>query len=158
MPFSAVPELTDALLTEFTASLPEVLVADGFGVTSGVGDMLMVGFDDSDLNEQQTAADANKDFATTGLDGSHEEQGRISCLAVSWTGDPQDQQGPRDAVYAIANTVDELCRIKGGRDPAFGVPYVLWTKCGERSQLRQMSGDAGRAAFLSFTIYYEARV
>lgn len=157
MPFSAVPELIDAIVAAAADALPDVNVSDAWYLGEDPGDVLMIGTMDADFEVSQTSAEASKDFATTGLDGTQHETGEIACVAISWTGDPQDQKTPRDNVYAIANAVDQLCRVRGGTDPAFGVPYVLWTRCGASSQLLQPPGDGGRIAFLLFRIYFEAR-
>lgn len=157
MTFSAVPALIDAIVAAAADALTDVYVSDGYAASSTKADVLMIGVDDPDIDGAQFTAETEKDFATTGLDGSHHETGEIMCLAMAAVGDRNGQKTVRDRVYAIADAVDSLCRIRGGSDPAFGVPYVLWTRCGSRTQLQQIPGDRGRGAMLLFRIYFEAR-
>lgn len=157
MVFSAVPALIPAIVDAAAAALPDVWVADGLAVTDNPGTSLMIGVTDPFSDEPQDAAETEKDFATPGLDGSHDESGEITCAVVSWSGDRE--MGPtRDDAYSVADVVDELCRIKGGTDPAFGVDCVLWTRMGSRAQLWYMDGEEGVAAVLIFRIYFQARL
>ena len=136
---------------------PGVYVTDGFFVSTDGSDVLMVGVPDFDGGDGN-AASGEIDFATTGIDGSHDERGTIQCVAVSWNGDDPEVGVPtaRQAVWDIANTVEQLCRIQGGTDPAFGVERALWTRFAG-FDFDQLPMDLGNAAILKFRIYYEGR-
>ena len=115
----------------------------------------MVGYDD----DGAPSITMRHDFVNGNLDGIIEEEADIICTAASWIGNPDDQKTPRDAVFAIATTIANLCRIRGGTDPAFGVERALWTLCGSdnESQFDQYGADGGRVATLKFRIRYTAR-
>ncbi len=153
--FSVGALLIDAITAAAQDALPYVLVKDGFVEPSGPGDVLMVGYDD----DGAPAITMRHDFVTTGSDGAISEVADLVCTAASWIGNLDDQKTPRDAVFAIATAVANLCRIRGGTDPAFGVERALWTVCGSEteSQFDQYAGPGGRVATLKFRIRYEAR-
>lgn len=153
--FSVGAQLIDAITAAAQDALPYVLVKDGFVAPTGPGDILMVGYDD----DGAPAITMRHDFVNGNLDGIIEEEADIICTAASWIGNPDDQKTPRDAVFAIATAIANLCRIRGGTDPAFGVERALWTLCGSdnESQFDQYGADGGRVATLKFRIHYKAR-
>lgn len=153
--FSVGAQLIDAITAAAQDALPYVLVKDGFVAPTGPGDILMVGYDD----DGAPSITMRHDFVNGNLDGIIEEEADIICTAASWIGNPDDQKTPRDAVFAIATTIANLCRIRGGTDPAFGVERALWTLCGSdnESQFDQYGADGGRVATLKFRIRYKAR-
>lgn len=153
--FSVGAKLIDAITAAAQDALPYVLVKDGFVAPTGPGDILMVGYDD----DGAPAITMRHDFVNGNLDGIIEEEADIICTAASWIGNPDDQKTPRDAVFAIATAIANLCRIRGGTDPAFGVERALWTLCGSdnESQFDQYGADGGRVATLKFRIRYKAR-
>ncbi len=156
--FSVAPELIDAIVAAAQDALPYVTVSDGFAASSSAADTLMIGVDDPNVDGAQYGVDSEHDFVNGNLDGMIEEKGTIVCAAMSWVGDLNGAKTVRDRVYAIANSVAELCRIRGGTDPAFGVERAMWTVCGKGgTQLLQWPGDRGVAALLIFRIYYEGR-
>ena len=91
-------------------------------------------------------------------DGAHLEQRHAPAMHLDRRRD-EILHDARDAVFAIATAVANLCRIRGGTDPAFGVERALWTVCGSEteSQFDQYAGPGGRVATLKFRIRYEAR-
>ena len=153
--FSVGAQLIDAITAAAQDALPYVLVKDGFVAPTGPGDILMVGYDD----DGAPSITMRHDFVNGNLDGIIEEEADIICTAASWIGNPDDQKTPRDAVFAIATTIANLCRIRGGTDPAFGVERSLWTLCGSdnESQFDQYGADGGRVETLKFRIRYKAR-
>lgn len=153
--FSVGAQLIDAITAAAQDALPYVLVKDGFVAPTGPGDILMVGYDD----DGAPSITMRHDFVNGNLDGIIEEEADIICTAASWIGNPDDQKTPRDAVFAIATTIANLCRIRGGTDPAFGVERAMWTLCGSESesQFDQWGADGGRVATLKFRIHYKAR-
>lgn len=153
--FSVGAQLIDAITAAAQDALPYVLVKDGFVAPTGPGDILMIGYDD----DGAPAITMRHDFVNGNLDGIIEEEADIICTAASWIGNPDDQKTPRDAVFAIATTIANLCRIRGGTDPAFGVERAMWTLCGSESesQFDQWGADGGRVATLKFRIHYKAR-
>ena len=154
--FSAGDDLILAIVAAAQDSFgQDVDVTDGFRLPEDFTTTLMIGVDDPD--GVGSAIEGERDFATTGLDGSAQEQASILCAAVAYDGN-YDYANARRAVYDVASVVEQLCRINGQVDPAFGVPQVLWTVAGRSFSLDQPRSDFGAVAILKFRIYYEARV
>lgn len=155
MATSVVPALIDALVTGATAALPDTRVSDGIGATDDPGDFLMVGVEDPDLEGAAYSAEAKQDWAAVGTDAPRDEQGEITCVALSWNGNgPEGAKQARDGAYAIAAAVEDLLRAT----PALGVPQLLWTGFGSSSQLSQAQGSGGASALLVFRITFRARI
>jgi hypothetical protein len=153
MATSVVPALIDALVAAATTALPDVLVFDGIGVTDDPGDFLMVGVEDPDIEGAAFSADTKQDWAAVGTGAPRDEQGDITCVALSWNGDG-DPKAARDDAYAIAAALEDLLRDT----PALGVPGLLWTSFGTSSQLSQAQGPDGASALLVFRINFRARI
>lgn len=151
MAYSVVPDLVEAIVSAAQDALPDVTVTDTRPVTLDPGDYLAVCF-----NDFAPAVTTQRDFATTGRDGSIDEVGEIWCTAAAMVGD-DDPATARRRVYDIAAAVDQLCRIRGGTDPAFGVERALWTRMGDQGQYDPIPGTTGSAGILTFSIHYEAR-
>jgi hypothetical protein len=79
--------------------------------------------------------------------------GEIQLVALSWNGD-MDQKAARDAVYATAGAVANLCRTT----PTLGVSGVLWTGYGSRSELHQNQTDQAAVAQLTFRVSFRGRI
>lgn len=154
--FSVGHELITAIVKAAQDTLgPDVVVSDGFHLAKDLSTTLMIGVDD--INGSGSAIDGARDFATTGLDGTSQEEASILCASVAYDGNGV-QENARQAVYDLANDVESLCRIRGGTDPAFGVTQAMWTHMGRSFTLYQPPSDMGAVAILLFRIYYEARV
>jgi len=151
---SATPGLIDAMVSAARASsaLAGVTVYDGPGISDDPGDFLMIGVDDPDEHRRTHAAEASQTWANR---TDRDESGDITCAAVSSNGDA-DQKAARDAVYAMARGLADLCRPPN--DPSFGVAGVLWTSYGTQSFLSQAQDSRGAGAQLIFTIHYRARL
>lgn len=151
MATSVVPALFDALIMAAIAALPGTQVSDGIGNTEYPGDFLMVGISDDGPNPS-TAVRSKQAWANA--NGTvRDEEGDITCLAVSWNGDA-DPKAARDGVYATKAAVENLCRA----NPSLGVSGVLWASAGTDENLEQDQDNNGAVAYLVFTIAYRARI
>lgn len=155
MATSVVPALIDALVTAATAALPVVRVYDGYGTSSDPTDSLMIGVDDPFSKARADSSSASQSAATLGTARSRDELGTIRCAAVATNGNA-DQKAARDAVYAIATAVENLCR--GAANPAFGVAGVRMVAFGTSSTLYQDQTDLGAEAALIFDVAFAARI
>ena len=155
MATSVVPALIDALVTQLTAALPNVLVIDGVGVTENPGDFLMIGVEDPDQESAAFSADVRQSWAGLGAK-ARDEEGEITCAALAWTGnsDPTAQKAARDAAYAILATVENTLRTT----PTLGVAGVRWVSFGTQLTLSQAQGTAGADALVVFRINFQARI
>lgn len=154
MATSVVPALIDALVTQCTTALTGVAnVYDGTGVTDQPGDWLMVGVEDPDTDAESTAATTFEAPGPFGTNRPRDETGEVVLLAHSWNGDGNAKTA-RDAVYAVAAAVANLCRTT----PALGVSGVLWTGYGATTQLVQNQDSNGARAYLVFRISFRARI
>lgn len=151
MTLSVADDLINAIKAAAGDALPDAIVEDGLPVTSDPSDYLAIGYRDDG-----PAVESTKDFVNGNLDGTIREEGRIWCTAAAWIGET-DYATVRARVYAIGDAVAELCRIRGGTDPAFGVTRALWTMAGADQKLDVFPGSMGCAALLQFSIDYEAR-
>lgn len=163
MATSVVPDLIDALVAQTEAAAPDLFVLDGFGMppsnadnTGDTSDFLMVGVEDPDDSGFTLSANTEEvpgPYATT---RPRDETGEIVLTALSWNGD-KDQKAARDAVYATAATVANLCR-NDHNTPHLGVTGLLWTGYGSRSELSQNQTDQAAVAQLVFRISFRARI
>ena len=151
MPTSVVPALFDALVAGATSALPAIQVSDGIGNTEYPGDFLMVGISDDGPNPS-TAVRSKQAWANANHT-ARDEEGDITCLAVSWNGNG-DPKAARDGVYATKAAVETLLR----GNPSLGVTGVLWTSAGTDENLEQDQDNNGAVAYLVFTIFYRARI
>jgi len=155
MATSAVPAVIDALVTKARAALPDLSVHDGFGVTDDPGDFLMVGVEDPDLDGATFSAEAQQSWAHVNHT-ARDEEGDITCAALSWTGDGDEagQKAARDAVYATTAALENVLRA----DPTLGVATVLWASFGTSQQLKQAQDQHGAIALLLFRVHFKARI
>lgn len=153
MATSVLPALIDAVVAAARTNLPNVLVFDGVGVTDDPGDFLMIGVEDPDLEGAAFSADTRQDWAAAGTGAPRDEQGEITCAALSWNGDG-NPKAARDGAYAIAAAVEDLLRA----NPSLDVAGLLWTSFGSSSQLSQAQGSGGASALLVFRINFRARI
>lgn len=153
MATSVVPALIDALVTQATAALPTATVFDGTGVTNQPGDYLMVGVEDPDSDAESTAATTSEVPGPIATTRPRDETGEVVLLAHSWNGDGNAKTA-RDAVYALAAAVANLCRAT----PGLGVTGLLWTGYGSATQLVQNQDSNGARAYLVFRISFRARI
>lgn len=153
MATSVIPALIDALVSAALAALPTTLVFDGIGMTDDPGDFLMIGVEDPDIEGAAFSADTRQEWASVGTGAPRDEQGEITCVALSWNGN-SDPKAARDGAYAIAAAVENLLRA----NPSLGVAGLLWTGFGSSSQLSQAQGSGGASALLVFRINFRARI
>lgn len=151
MPVSVVPALFDALIAAAAAALPTTQVSDGIGNTEYPGDFLMIGISDDGPNPSTAVRSRQKWANANGT--ARDEEGDITCLAVSWNGNA-DPKAARDGVYATKAAVENLLRA----NPSLGVAGVLWTSAGTDENLEQDQDNNGAVAYLVFTIAYRARI
>lgn len=152
MSTSAIPAVIDALFTAATTALSNIKVYDGYGVSEDPGDFLMVGVEDPDYDAAANSANSRQSWATIGA-GSRDEEGEITCAALSWNGNA-DQKAARTGAFAIVAAVENLCRA----NPALGVSTVLWTGVGTDTELLQQQGEGGASAIVIFKIAFRARI
>lgn len=153
---SAIPDVIDALFTQCGQALPNVTVSDGFGVTDSAGEFLFIGVESPDDEDSSTSAESSQQAATFGTDRPRQEDGTITCAALSSNGNTNGQKAARDAVFALAKSVADLCRA----DPALGVTGYrsLVTDYGTTQRLTQNQYDNGVDAILTFTVRFRARI
>jgi hypothetical protein len=155
MAVSIVPALIDAIVTQATAALSDVLVLDGFGVSDAPApDLLMVGVDDGESTVAATSTAVSQTMATLGTARSRDQQGQVWCWAYSWNGNT-DQKAARDSVYTTFEAVADLCRT----DPTFGVglPGRVVCQIGDEN-LSQDQDESGAKALLIFSVNFTARI
>lgn len=152
MPTSVVPSLIDALIATATSALSDVNVYDGYGVTADPGDFLMVGIEDPDTDGAGFSADSRQEWANANHT-ARDEEGDITCVALSWNGDGE-AKAARDKAYAITAQLEDALRV----NPSLGVASLLWTGFGSTSQLTQLQGTGGASALLTFRIHFRARI
>src|SRR5689334_3843760 len=99
MATSAVPALIDALVSAADAALSNVAVYDGVGNSDDPGDFLMVGVDDPDRTDDVASASATQQWAGVGNASARDEEGDVTCAALSWNGNSNQKQA-RDGAYA----------------------------------------------------------
>jgi hypothetical protein len=152
---SAIPDVIDALFAQAATSLPGVTVSDGTGVTDAVGDFLMIGVESPDDTDATSAAESGQQAATFGTDRPRQEDGTVTCAALSSNGDG-DQKAARDAVFAMATAVAGLCRA----DPSLGITGypMLVTDYGLSQRLMQNQYEDGVEAILMFSVRFRARI
>ena len=155
MATSVIPSVIDALVTAARAALPSVQVHDGYGVTDDPGDFLMVGVTDPDSGDDANSAVSQQSWANA-TGGARDENGDVTCVALSWNGDGS-QKVARDAAFAIAAAV-QLAVRPAGVPGSLSVPGVLWLSYGAETQLLQQQGDGGAVAKVIFSIAFRARV
>lgn len=154
MATSAIPAVIDALLEQATATLPAILVLDGYGVTDDPGDFLMVGVDDPDSEVAANSADSQQSRANVGQSGDRTEDGEITCAALSWNGAAGDvgAKAARDGVFAITSALEGLLRAS----PDLGLGPTIWTNFGTQLELYQQQGEGGSSALVVFRIGFHA--
>lgn len=157
MAVSIVPALIDALFAQATATLPDVTVYDGYGVSDDAGDYLMIGVDDPDSLSRAPSMSQTQTMATAGTPRSRTETGTIPNVIYCWNGDgPTGQKAARDAAYAVAETVAGLLRA----DPTLGVSsgYQVVVCQVTDITLDQNQDSNGADALITLTIGFEARI
>lgn len=155
MTTSIIPSLIDALVTQADAALTTVNVSDGLLVSDDPGDYLMIGVDDPDGPSPANTAEATQDWGPMRPSpSSRNEQGTITCAALSWNGDG-DAKAARDAAFTTAGAVSTLLR----NDPTLGLsPTLLWARFGSTLELSQTQDDDGASALVVFRVAFHARI
>lgn len=153
MATSLIPKVIDAVYSTAKAHLPDTNVYDGFGVTVEPGlDYLMVGVDDPDGQRSASAAEATQDWAHANST-TRDENGVVTCAAVSWNGDG-DAKAARDHAFATVAAVETAVRA----DPTLGVAGVLYAHVTGPIELSQDQTQTGAVAYVLFRITYRARI
>lgn len=156
MATTVVPAFIDAIVAGAATALPGLTVLDGFGSTDDPGDYLMVGVSDPDLEGADTGADAQQSWATVGRQGARDEQGEVTCVALSWNGSAGNaaQKQARDAAYVTVAAVEAFCRD----DPTLAIPTLLWNSALTSHNLIQNQDELGTLAMVVFRIAFQARI
>lgn len=156
-PTSLVPAIIDAMVAQVVPYLPvatpAVKVYDGFGITEDPAiNVLMIGVDDADAKDAALSAEAHQDWAFVG-NLRRDEEGFISCAAVSWDGDA-NMKAARDGAYAIMGAVEQLCR----NAPTLGISNLVATSFGGRTTLSQNQAQQGSIAVVGFRVNFHGRL
>lgn len=153
MATSALPTLINALVTNATATLADVDVYDGLGVTSDPAqNTLHIGVDDVNTPAEAFSGHAQQQWANANHT-SRDEEGHVVCAAASWNGDG-DAKAARDGAFATVAAIENMLRD----DPSQGIAALLWTSLGGRIALSQWQDDGGATAVVIFTVLYRARI
>ncbi len=155
MSTSLAPAVVDALvaLGPLDDDRP---VYDGVPVTEDPGfDYVMVGVEDPDTDEASLAVEVLQEWLYLGAQ-TRQEDGTISCCAVSWIGDADEESVKvcRDKAYASAAQFEEAMR---GSGVDLGIDGLLWAEF-RTGSLRQWPTDTGTIAFLFFQVHYRAHI
>lgn len=154
MATSILPALLTGLVQFSSTALPNVTVHDGYGATDDPGDFLMIGVDDPNSPNFATSATSAQAVATMGARRSRDELGDVTCVALSWIGD-NDQQAARDTVFGITAALENALRADV---TVGGVPGLLWAEFGTRLSLAQDNNEDGAQAWVIFSIHFKARI
>lgn len=150
---SAIPEVIDALVTTARANLPAtVIVSDGFITSDDPGNFLMIGVDDPDNANSASTATSVQQWASTGLGGTTDEMGDVTCAALSWNGDG-DSKAARDSAFATCAGLAVALRA----NPSMSLPTLLWTRYGTSTTLTEDQTDNAAQALVVFTVHFRAR-
>lgn len=152
MATSVIPAVIDALVDLARDVLTDVSVYDGFGLSEDPGDFLMIGVGDPDSSTLDKAASSAQGW-TYANTTTRDEEGDVTCAALSWNGDA-DQKTARDSVFAITAALEDALRA----NPSLGLDNLLWTGYGPTSDLDQNQDGSGAMALLVFTIHFKARI
>lgn len=151
---SILPALLTALVAQFKAALPKAVIYDGYGPSDDPGDFLMVGIDDPNSTSFASTASSVQQTATMGAGRHRDELGDVTCVALSWNGDG-DQEAARTAVFNMTAAVENALRA----DVTVGnVPGLLWAEYGTRLALSQYADEDGTQAWVVFSIHFKARI
>lgn len=156
MATSAVPNVIGALVTLAAASLPNIIVSDGYAITDSPGDFLMVGVEDPETVTLARSAQASQSAATLSSNRSRDETGTITLAALSWNGD-DDLQAARTTAYGIVAAVENLLRS----NPSLGlVPTFAYmvAEMGQNMTLSQAQTDVGASVLVVFDIAFKTRL
>lgn len=156
MASSIIPALIDALVSQATAALPSVQVFDGYGITDDPGDFLMIGVDDPDSPNSANSANAQQRAATAGTSRSRDEEGTVTCVALSWNGNA-NQKAARDGAFAIVAAVENFIRTATPQ-PYFGVTGLYKVGFGGNVDLSQDQNAGAAMALITFSVTFTARI
>lgn len=151
MATSAIPRVIDALIAQTTAALPEVNICDGYGLGEDPGDFLMIGVDDPDSDVAANSADSQQARANVGQSGAREEEGEITCVALSWNGNA-DPKAARDGAFGITDALENLLRAS----PDLGLGPTIWTDFGTQLEVYQQQHGDGASCLLIFRVGFHA--
>ncbi len=146
---SRLDDVLTALVSTFTAALPDVGVYDGPPVTSpGDTDWVIVGHDATpDSIADMTVDQSWVDLACT----RRQETGEVVCCVLSQTGDTDLQVRRARAFVLLA-----ACETAVAADMTLG--GVVTSAQFARGTARQMQNKLGSAVVASFTVAYRAHI
>lgn len=155
MPVTTLYALLDALVAAARAALPAIAVYDSYGVTDDPGDYLMIGVDDPDRPTAAASASVVQEPGPMGTGRPRDEEGEITCAALSWNGDG-NPSAARAGCKTITDAMEALVRTTAY--PALGVSGVKALDFGSLFTLEQDQNDAGAMALVIFTVKFRARI
>lgn len=148
-----VLDVIDALVTKYRTALPNVTVYDGTGISEDPGDFVMVGVGDPDSDQPPTSAETTSEWAGLGA-RARDEEGTITCCAVSWNGESEGLASARAGIRSIVNAISDAHRA----DPTLGLGPVMWTGFGARATTTQIQATDGSSVVHYFEIQFKARL
>jgi hypothetical protein len=157
MATSVVFDLIGALVDTFTTALGSTArVFDGALPTEDAPtSFVMVGIGDPYNTSPDTAADSTQTWAGLGAH-ARDEQGTITCCAVSWNGDGAGLAAARAGVKAITETI--AATLKASPNLNNTVPGLLWTGMGSRGTWTPIQAEDGSSLVHYFEIQFRARL
>lgn len=148
-----VLDIIDALVTQYRAAVSTAIVYDGVGASNDPGDFVMIGVSDPDSDQAPTSAETTSQWAGLGAKRGDEE-GTISCCAMSWNGEAEGLAEARGKVRVILDAIGAVHVA----DPTLGLGPVMWTRFGSRGSTTQLQSDLGSMVLHYFEISYKARL
>lgn len=150
---SAIPMLTDALVSAWTAAVGADYVFDGFGITDdSPKTYVLVGVSDPDTETLASTATSDQTWAWLGH-VQRDETGSIDCVIVSWSGD-EGMKPVRDAAFAFLTSLAQAIET----DPSLGLEQPAWVTGISGIDYRQMDTDNGPLAAILFKVEFRARL
>lgn len=157
MATSVVFDLIGALADTFTTALGSTAtVFDGAPPSEDVpANFVMVGVGDPYDDTPPTAADSAQTWAGLGAH-ARDEEGTITCCAVSWNGDGEGLQAARASVKATTAAI--AAALKASPNLNGSVPGLLWTGMGSRGTWTPIQAEDGCSLVHYFEIQFKARL
>jgi len=158
---TAVPAVTDYLVTAAAAALPGVRVFDGpqpVKAVQAIEQALWIGCDPANLAD--VAAGATQDWPVSDFGRTKDEDGYIVCAAQSWSGSTviKTQRDRADAIIAAVELLLRGTPQQGGPGDASMGGLVLWSGVNGPYEWYPHQADGGARVLVVFRVAYRARL
>ena len=164
MTTSQIPAVTDYLVAQATAALPDVIVFDGPNLTTDTLAEplhLWIGYDAKSSSADEAGAEATQAFATAFDQGrNRDEDGEIVCTADAWGGG-KTLKTYRDQAAGIVAGVELLLRglpQTGGPGDASMGGLCLWSGVAGPFAWYPRQTQNGAGMGVTFRVTYRARL